>query len=273
MIVVLDPGPWAVLRDGGRYRQSHFGVSPSGAADPWSHQVANQLVGNPPTAEAFELTLHGGRFRFDAAVRFALAGADFGAMLDGEPVATWRSWRARRGQCLQLGFTREGARCYFAFRADDDSPLLRARARLSFENPATIRITPGADAALFAASLRNAFVAAEWKVSPHSDRHGLRLTAATAGHDFSGAFGERLTEGVTWGTVQLPPSGEPLVLMNDQQTTGGYPQLGQVIMADRPRLGQLKPGDHLRFHWTDPDSAVEVLAAQRRELQTVAVPL
>lgn len=277
MIRVLDPGPWIALRDAGCWRQSHLGVSPGGAADPWSHAVANRLVGNADEAAAYEITLRGGRFGFDAAARFALAGAEFDATLDDEPVPSWQTVIARAGQELKLGYARDGARCYLAFAADDGAPLLRARTRTTFTLPAIVRVTPGADAASFDAALRDVFVAGEWTVSPHSDRHGLRLLPAVSGGRLRVARGNAIdgldsSQGVTWGTVQLPPSGEPLVLMNDQQTTGGYPQLAQVIIADRPRLGQLRPGDRLRFHWIDPDAAVTVLAEQRRRLATVVVP-
>ena len=131
---------------------------------------------------------------------------------------------------------------------------------LAFDRPAVLRVLAGADATTPASALFDR----GWRVAPASDRQGLRLEGDTLGvadgHD-------RVSEPVAPGTIQLPPDGRPIVLLADAQTHGGYPRIGHVIAADRPRLAQLRPGEALRFA---PCTAAQALQARREQAHRLA---
>jgi biotin-dependent carboxylase-like uncharacterized protein len=131
---------------------------------------------------------------------------------------------------------------------------------LASPGPVPLRIVPGPAAGA------EALVAGEWRVRPDSDRIGLRLESTSDGPS-AGASGELLTHGVVRGAIQLPPGGTPLVLLTDHQTTGGYPVAGVVARADHPLLGQLRPGEIVRFVEVTPDDARRAYLAQARALE------
>jgi len=266
MLEFLETGPYVTWQDAGRFGLSHLGISAGGAADPVSWRLANLLVGNT-AAPALEMTLKGATVRFSADATFALTGADTGATLDDKAVEAWRTHSAKVGQVLKLGICRGGARAYLGISRANRS-LFKTSYRLGQRT--SLRALAGVDREKFPEPLRGAFVASRFEVTPQSDRNGLRLKGALPAAE---APGERLTEGVLWGTVQVPPSGEPLILMNDQQTTGGYPQLAQVIQADRCLLGQLRPGEQFQFHWVEAEAAVEILRGQNRAVEASVAPL
>jgi len=137
-----------------------------------------------------------------------------------------------------------------------------------FGESVSIRILDGPHVGLIGASALDELLESEWTVSPVSDRVGIRLDGprlAMTADRRSGA--ELLSHGVTWGAVQLPPDGSPVVLLADHQTTGGYPVMAIVITADRPRLGQLAPGSAVHFVRTDMATARAELRRQRAALE------
>ena len=294
MLEVLEPGPLTTVQNAGRFRASHLGISAGGAADPVSWQIGNRLVGNASAEAALEMTLKGGTFRFLKNTSFALTGSECSSLLDGKPVACWRTWAAQAGQELRVGMSREGARAYLTVHggfllpqslmgqklmrgdklpfgsAETPVPLLQCSYRFPWTPNVELRALRGVDWECFPETLRAEFAKASFEVSPYSNRNGIRLKGQLAAGT---GPGERITEGVLWGTVQLPPSGEPMILMNDQQTTGGYPQLAQVIQADRALLGQLKPGQRVKFIFVDVDDALEALREQARLIDTGLEPL
>lgn len=292
MIEVLSPGAWTTIQDEGRYRLSHSGISPAGAADPVSFRLANLLVENPPNSAAIEMTLMGGKFRFLTPVSFAITGGDFEPILDGKSVPLGQTCRAQKGSVLQLLHARRGIRGYLAVSGGiatptilgSRSPLGTERLQLGdlipigpFTEPSlwrttysarmspteTIRFTEGADWELFSLESQVRFVSENFSVSPQSNRQGLRLQESLGENN---DLGEQLTEGVCTGTVQVPPSGKPLILMNDQQTTGGYAQIAQIIQADKSVLAQSRPGSILRFQKVTLETAWAEFIALEKEL-------
>jgi antagonist of KipI len=305
-IEVREAGPLTTVQDLGRYGWSHLGISAGGAADSLSLRIANLLVGNDAGAAALEMTLKGGRFYFPEPAVIAIAGSDFQARRNGQPIAPWHSYRLDSGDELQFGFTRQGARAYLAIRGGIAVPLwlgsaatllgaaaggylgralrpgdhlevgptdptchstyLARQATPVFvpENPATLLLLEGQDWNALDDRSRQEFLSAEFTVTEHSNRAGLRLRGPSLtlpGHP------EPLTEGVVWGTIQVPPSGQPVILMNDQQTTGGYPKVAHVIASDWPRLGQLRPGDHVRFETVSRQVARALLVEQEKTVK------
>jgi len=288
-IQVLAPGLLTTVQDLGRQGFGTMGVSPSGAADALSLRIGNLLVGNPAHAAALEMTLLGGAFQFPQGGVLALTGSDFGATLDEKPVELWTSFEARPGQILRLGPTRSGARCYLcvrggilvkdflgsasthllsglgghegrALRKGDELKIgelstsfrKRTLARKALERlrpRKVLRVTPGPQSDWFPASAQQTFYANTYRVAEESNRMGLRLDGPPIPE---GAHGEMISEGVSLGAIQIAAGGLPIILFVEQQTTGGYAKIANVISSDLASLGQLRPRDEIRFervHW------------------------
>ena len=310
-VEVLAPGFASLLQDAGRPGLRRFGIASGGALDPWSFALANLLAGNAADACALETTLTGPTLRFHAAARIALCGAGIEAEVDGVPVPGCRPVELPAGSTLRLGRCTTGARGYLAvaggfavepclgsastdlrggfggrdgraLRRGDRLPLAATRdvSALRIANwwidpafdqrPAgaepLVRVLPGGDATAPDGALH----ARAWRVATESNRQGLRLQgSALAAADPS----ERISEPVLPGTVQLPPDGQPIVLLADAQTHGGYPRIGHAIRADWPLLAQLRPGDRLRFAPCSRDEARQALQRQRERLHTIALAI
>ncbi len=283
-IQVQAPGLFTTVQDLGREGFGPLGVSASGAADPISLRLGNRLVGNPDDAAGIEMTLLGGAFLFPEGAVLALSGSDFGARLDHVPVDPSMSFEARPGQTLRLGPTRSGARSYLCVQGGIDvmpflgsasthtlsglggfegRPLRKGdvlsiggapqsyRKRivaphiLSRLSPRKIlRCTSGPQSEWFAESSQHLFYSSTYRVTEESNRMGLRLEGPSIPVS---SGGHMITEGVSLGAIQVPGGGSPIILFVEQQTTGGYPKLANVISADLPSVGQLRPRDEIRF--------------------------
>lgn len=278
----------------------HLGVPASGAADPLSMALANRLVGNPWHAAVLETTLQGPVLRFDADCSFAVTGALTEVTLNGEPVAQHCSAAASKGDTLTIGAARCGVRTYIAFtgglQADnvlgsastylvagfgghegralagnDYLPLLApgtvadpVATPQEFRPPMTSSVAVRACEAAETQQLGDAgkaFFQSNWQIGQRADRMGMQLTGPAMQIASSGRMP---SAAVFPGTVQCPENGMPFLLAIDAGTVGGYPRVAQVVRGDRHVLGQLKPGDHLRFLKRDPDDAVAELRAKLR---------
>jgi len=271
MIELIATGPLATVQDLGRPGYQHLGVGRSGAADQRAHRLANRLVGNPDTAATVEFTLGGLVARLLAPATIALTGAECA----GAP-----AWNAAltlpAGRRLVLGPAGSGLRSYLAVRGGIAAePVLGSRAtdllsglgppalapgtmlaigsetagepsgELVPQPPATraaIRVLPGPRADWFADP--ESLFAQAWTVQPDSNRIGIRLASEPLRRSRSG---EMPPEPMLPGAIQVPPSGLPIVLFRDAPVTGGYPVIGVVAAAELDRIGQLRPGDALRF--------------------------
>jgi antagonist of KipI len=302
-IEVQSPGLLTTVQDLGREGFGSLGVSASGAADAVSLRLGNRLAGNPQDAAGLEMTLLGGTFAFPQGATIAVTGSDFGATLEGAPLQLWKSMEVSRGQTLRAGSTRSGARCYLcvhggivvkpflssasthllsglgghygrALRKGDvlhigpptaslqnRSAAARALERLSPRK--TLRVTPGPQSELFPDAAQQLFYRATYRVAEESNRMGLRLEGP---HLARGPSGEMVTEGVSIGAVQITAAGLPIILFVEQQTTGGYAKIANVISADLHSLGQLRPRDEIRFERVDWDTARALLLEQEQLL-------
>jgi antagonist of KipI len=303
IIQVQSPGLLTTVQDLGREGFGPLGVSPSGAADPVSLRIGNRLVGNPESAAGLEMTLLGGTFLFPQATTIALTGSDFGATLDGAPLAPWNSTEVSSGQTLRVGSTRSGARCYLsvhggiivnaflgsasthllsglggyqgrALRKDDVLRLGReiapfrkktvdAQGLEQLAPRKILRVTAGPQSDWFPPSSVRAFYESTYRVAEESNRMGLRLEGHSIARESSD---EMITEGVSLGAIQITASGLPIILFVDQQTTGGYPKIANVISADLHSLGQLRPRDEIRFEQVGWESARSLLLQQEQLL-------
>ena len=309
MIRVDDPGLLTTVQDAGRWGCQHLGVPVAGPMDPVSHRLANLLVGNPPDRATLEVTLAGPALRFLSAATFAVAGARFELLLDGRPLPTGAPCRAARGSRLRFGRRTAGARAYVAVRGGIDVPPrlgsrstdlasrfgglggrpLRAgdcldmgppgglpvpvrRAALRFRPPtggARVRFMPGADRERFDDGALEMFTGSRFVVGAESNRMGYRLEGPAVGLADASPV---LSAATPPGTIQVPPSGRPIVLMADRQTTGGYAVLGTVISADLGVAGQLAPGDWIAFDACDRRAAAAALVETEQKLMRLAPP-
>jgi biotin-dependent carboxylase-like uncharacterized protein len=285
-VEIIDPGLLSLVEDGGRRSAADLGAPGAGPADPESMRLANRLVGNPDGAATIELTAVGPTLGFtgDAHVAVVASAADgVGVRIDGHPVSPDSVSPVQHGQVVAIGRVEVGLRAYVAVAGGFATPLVmgsRSSDMLSglgpgplvtgdqldlgaptrphgwlshpFDSalspaPAVIRVIHGPHH--FPRSDRHGLVSTIWTVGDASNRIGIRLgsEARPLGRD-APSIGS--TPMVT-GAVQIPPDGDPIILMPDHATIGGYPVIACVISADLARLGQLRPGDTLRFASVD----------------------
>jgi biotin-dependent carboxylase-like uncharacterized protein len=293
-LVVTSIGPASSVQDGGRPGSQRYGLVPSGAMDRLALAAANTLVGNALFTAAVEigpfgaaLTARGG------AVRIALAGASRNADIDERPVAIGASATLADGETLTLGFARSGSFSYLAIeggiagepmfgslavnaraglgspyprplQAGDELKVTAASAvpERRIELPATadapIRLLWGPQDDEFADDAKQLFIDSEWKISATSDRMGYRLEGPVIRHSYGHNI---VSDGTVNGSLQVPGNGQPIVLMPDRGTSGGYPKIATVISADFGRFAQTPAGRAFRFK---PVSMAVAQAAARQ---------
>jgi biotin-dependent carboxylase-like uncharacterized protein len=269
---VLDPGLYTLVADLGRPGCRSLGVPVGGAADRAALALGNGLVGNPPDAAALEISLAGPTLTADADLACVLSGAPFELAVDGQRLEAGKTFTLRSGDTLRVGSTPTGMRGYLCIRGGIAAPLvlgsrsglapLRAGAVLAcspgfiharflrrplggggpFARPTVIvlRALPGAQADWFPP---DAVSGPPYRVTPASNRMGIRLH----GEPLPVPPRDLLSEPVCPGSVQVTREGQSIILGVDGQTIGGYPKIAQVIGADLDRVGQLRPGDRVRF--------------------------
>ena len=278
-LVISAIGPASSVQDGGRYGAQRYGLTPSGAMDRLALAAANVLVGNSPFAAAIEIGPFGATFTArDGAVRIGLAGATRNADISDRAVAFDTSMTLLEGEALKLGFARGGAFSYLAIEGGIRGELIfgslavNARAGLGSPYPrplqagdelqtaaatgtierridlpafegAPIRVVMGPQDDEFGDAAAR-FLDSEWKISAISDRMGYRLEGPVIRH----LHGHNIvSDGTVNGSIQVPGNGQPIVLMPDRGTSGGYPKIATVISADLGRLAQIPAGRGFRF--------------------------
>jgi len=301
MIEVIKPGLLTTVQDQGRWGYQGYGVGIAGAMDSFALSAANLLVGNPEGAAGLEITLLGPTLKFQGETLFSLTGADLTPRLDGIPLRNWTAHLAPSGSVLSFGGRRSGVRAYLAvaggmdvpavmgsrstyllgrfgglegrpLKAQDELPVgvsaapwnhLMGRAfpenlRPPYQKNPRLRAILGPFHDFFPEEGIATFFSSNYTITPNSDRMGYRLQGNPVTRRKTG---ELITCGLANGTVQVPPDGQPIILLTDRQTIGGYPIIVTVIHADLPLLAQSAPGDVVRFTPVLPDEAREAYLA------------
>jgi 5-oxoprolinase (ATP-hydrolysing) subunit C len=278
-LVVTAVGPGTSVQDGGRFGAQRYGLTPSGAVDRLALAAANRLVGNPQFAAAIEVgPLNAVFTAHDGAVRVALTGAMRPADIAGRSAPLNQSITLADGESLSLGVARGGVFNYLAIeggvqgepmfgslavnaRAGLGSPYPRPllsgdafqtapasgiserRIDLPVPRDGPIRVVMGPQDDEFG-DAKELFLGSEWRVSATSDRMGYRLEGPVIQH----LHGHNIvSDGTVNGSIQVPGNGQPIVLMPDRGTSGGYPKIATVISADLGRFGQTQAGRGFRF--------------------------
>lgn len=302
---VVQPGALSTVQDRGRWGFQRVGMSPGGVMDSQAYGAANWLLGNDPEAAVLEMTLLGATLEFLEQGRIALTGADMGAKLNGEAAPRYAAFSVGPGEVLQLGFAASGCRGYLAvaggwavpevmgsrstnlkcklgglegraLRPGDELAAyayakpsageLRQLMPPQFEREFRLRFVAGPQADRFTAAALAAFCSEAYTVSAQSDRMGCRLEGPALEPSDRERGMDIVSDGIAFGAIQISNQGQPIVLMADRQTTGGYAKIGTVISADLPKLAQAMPGAVVHFAQVDIAEAQAALRAQRAEM-------
>jgi biotin-dependent carboxylase-like uncharacterized protein len=307
MLRVLEPGALSTIQDIGRPAATHLGVPISGACDTWSMAVANRLLDNAADAAVLEMTLLGATFEVVASGVIAIAGADMEAVVPGQgrALASGRTHAVESGTTLLFRGAVQGMRAYLALPGGIDvEPILGSRSTCLAGHfgglggrplamgdvlaPAgaptgaeagrvwpsggfdpilerVVRVVAVPDAPGVHLGAVDALVARPWTVSPVGDRTAIRLQGDPL--PTSGAADALGSSGVLPGAVELPPSGEPIILLADAPTIGGYPVPAVVARADLPVVAQRQPGDEIAFALISVTDALAARRARRWSLE------
>jgi antagonist of KipI len=304
-IRVAKPAFFTTVQDLGRYGYAHLGISPAGAADSLSFRLANLLVGNEENTPALEMTLLGASLEFEESAIVAITGASCECKAGTDVMPANVAVELPAGAVLKCGSMPTEARCYLAVQGGFDVPLvmgsasthvggrfggfhgrrlqsgdvlhvrksgssrvrsLRPGALDSPQSQRPLRVTKGAQQEWFGPEAFEKLFSCAYIVSEQSDRTGLRLKGEVVRPREQSQL---LTDGIPLGAIQVPQDGQPIILFVDQQTTGGYPKIANVIAADMHRVGQLRPRDEVRFVEVSIAEAVQVLREQEQWLQEI----
>jgi len=307
---VIKPGMLTTIQDRGRWGLQSRGVPVAGPMDPVSHRLANALVGNDVDAATIEITLLGPELEFEAERVVAVAGAEFEMTLDNRPVPMHAPFIVSAESRFRFGARRRGVRAYLAIAGGIaipptlgsrsthlisamggvDGRALKAGDRLPIGDPsrgrrsaialsesvvplpdhhARIRVLPGPQADYVTADALDLLQSRPYVIGQNSDRMGFRLDGPRLTHA-RGA--DIISDATPLGVLQVPASGQPILLMADRQTSGGYPKIATVISADISVAGQLGPGDTIEFAVCEPREAMAALIAQERALMAIELP-
>jgi antagonist of KipI len=300
---VLRPGLLTTVQDLGRWGFQSKGVPVAGPMDPFSHRLANALVGNSGESATLEVTLSGPALEFESGCVIALAGAEFVVTVDGNVAPYAQALEVPPRSKVEFGTRVRGARAYLAVDGGFDVPLtlgsrathvpsrlgglegrpLRKGDRVPLGVPAgrrvamrttthaqdtltesaVVRVLRGPDEQRFLAAAFDALQSDAYAIDLDSDRMGYRLHGPELRH----SHGADIISDVTpVGSLQVPASGQPILLMADRQTTGGYPRIATVISADLGIAGQRAPGETLSFRLCSASDALSALIARESAL-------
>jgi antagonist of KipI len=282
---VVAPGLFTTVQDRGRYGFQRYGVPISGAMDVYAFVAANQLVANDVNAACLEITLTGPTLEFHNDAPIAITGGAATPTINGEPAPCWQTLQVRRGDHLTLRTLQSGCRAYLAVGGGIDVPLVLGsrstyarggfggfhgrrlrkgdviaarkpgaalRPRLSiprelipeYGREVTVEVVMGPQSDCFIEAGVDTVLSEVYSVTSESDRMGYRLSEPEIHQKDAGHM---VSDAIPIGAVQVPRSGQPIIVMRDAQTTGGYPKLAVVTTPDVARLGQVRPNDRIRF--------------------------
>ncbi|MBO8087241.1 MAG: biotin-dependent carboxyltransferase [Marichromatium sp.] len=276
---VLNPGPLCSVQDPGRKGASLAGLSQSGAADEVSYYLANHLLQNRPAAPMLEIAYGNASFCAKKRLSMVVTGADTTVRVEGKPVPMWRTFWLEKGQKLTLDMARSGQWIYLGVKGELVVPPLFESAATSlrenmggkvcakgdeleivphdlphratlkpalvpdFTTPLRLRVVLGYQAKYFTSTYTKTFFESTYTITPQSNRMGYRLEGAPIGYEGRGI----VSEAIAFGAVQVPPHGQPIVLLKERQSIGGYPKIGAVLGLDCFALAQRRPGESVQF--------------------------
>lgn len=279
---VIQPGILSLLQDRGRFGQHRIGLTNGGPLDPEAFHYCNRLLANPAGSTALEVSFGGCQLEAMVDTFICVTGAHLPLSINGRQQALWTVHPVAAGDLISLDFAESGCRAYlgvadgFAIEPSFGSTATVVREQIGgldgdrlhpgdllpcssvtgrrrlclareyqprYGNTATVRVIPCYQQAHFSRLQQRRFFSHRYTVSERCDRMGYRLEGPAIHCDIDGI----LSEGICLGAIQIPADGQPIVLLNDRQTIGGYPKIGAALSLDAGRLAQLPPGGTVHF--------------------------
>ena len=300
-IKVVKAGLLTTIQDAGRRGYQRFGMAVSGAVDVHSYIYGNILVGNEPTEAVLECTLMGPTIEFTSASIIAVTGGNLTPRINGEEITMYKAIKVNEGDTLSFGHVQSGCRAYIAFAggldidvimesrstyikaglgghhgrnlqdgdvvefrkenaAVDNLELREMDPPIAWTGEYVVRVVLGAEEDRFTDKGINTFLTSEYKVSNSFDRMGVRLEGDAIEHVGDANI---ISNGIPFGAIQVPDSGQPIIMLSDRQTVGGYTKIGTIINIDMPMIAQAKSGDRIRFKTINIYEAQELFVKQK----------
>lgn len=306
-ILIRKSGFLSSIQDLGRYNYQDIGVSPCGAMDERSLMIANILVGNDKNDAVIETTMMGPEIEFKEDNIFAVTGGKLELKLNNEQIEMYKEIQAKKGDILSFGFMKEGCRNYIAFKGglavnkimdsysthirggfgglngrkliDGDEIGFRAPFKEKYDyqfkqvepedmpgKEVKIRVILGPEEEQFTRKGIETFISSPYKIGFDSDRMGYRMSGEVVEHTGDGNV---ISSVSSFGTIEIPGNGQPLILMADRPTMGGYAKLGTVISVDLSVLAQCRPNSKIYFEFIDVEAAEELYIKQYEYIESI----
>lgn len=306
-IRVIKPGVLTTVQDAGRTGHQAQGFNVSGVMDRRAYRLGNYLVGNYTDEAVLEMSAVGGTFLFLESNYIAITGADMGATIEGLPAPMYETVFVRAGDTLAFGAAKTGMYTYIAFSGGlDIAPVLGSRSTnlkcalggfsgrklkagdiLPFrmpldelgelriqhlpredygKNEAHIRVVLGPQDDYFTEQGIRTFLSAPYRITENTDRMGCKLDGSAIEYK---SKVDIISDGIVFGSVQVPPNGLPIVMLADRQTTGGYAKIATVISSDLPLLVQRKFDDTVYFEAISEKAAEKLFIKEQRRFETL----
>jgi biotin-dependent carboxylase-like uncharacterized protein len=308
MITVLQPGLFSTIQDEGRPDYLAYGLPRAGVMDRYASRMANLLCGNPLSAALIEMTMTGVSLRFEQPCRIAICGAAMSPRLNTAVIDLWDGVDVQAGDILEMSYAQSGCRSYLAISGGIETSVilgsrstytraniggingrqLRVDDRFSlgelppvqvqpikldcelipvYTEDISLRVLLGPQDDLFLPEGIQALITGEYRITDEADRMGYRLEGPLIRHVDKADI---VSDALCSGAIQVPGNGQPIVMMADCGTTGGYTKIATVIAADLWKLAQAKPQDRVRFVLCSESEAVQALAEEREKYRRVA---
>ncbi|RUO81482.1 allophanate hydrolase [Idiomarina tyrosinivorans] len=291
-VIVVSSGMQSLIQDFGRFGYLASGITRGGPVDEHAFLWANRLLGNHFNCAQIECLLGGLEVEFSQPTAFVVTGAEVPLTLDKQQLNGWQTYTAEAGQRLKIGFASAGVRSYLAVAGgfqvapklgscatvtreqlggldgmgkplqDGDEIACKAssiavRRRIgwpykpNYSRAATVGVVPAFQFDDFSEEAQACFEQGVYTASQQSDRMGVRLQGPAVAYEHGGL----ISEGISIGAIQIPPDGQPIIMLNDRQTLGGYPKLGVVSAIDLGKVAQTRPDQDIRFTFIDQQTA------------------
>lgn len=309
-IKFANGGFLTTIQDAGRIGYQEAGVPVTGVMDIRSFKMANILVGNDDSQAVMEVTLMGPMAEFTSDNIIAVTGGNLGPKINGKDIPMYQAFPVKRGDNLSFMGIKGGSRAYVAFAGGLDLPLvmgshsthlksklggyegrkLGAGDEIEFLAPKTnllnlpkrkvdqeqfqcsceLRVVMGPQDDCFTDKGIETFLGGEYALTNEADRMGLRFEGAVIEHKDGGDI---ITDGIGFGAVQVPSHGQPIIMMADHQTTGGYTKIASVISVDLPKAAQLNPGNKVHFKKVSIEEAQDLYVKELEDIENISTLL
>ncbi|MCA1622957.1 MAG: biotin-dependent carboxyltransferase family protein [Acidobacteria bacterium] len=310
-LLIQKSGISTTVQDLGRNGFRSFGINPNGAMDKTAVRLINILLGNNETEPVLEMHFPAPKFLFVESVTIALGGGNFGAEIDGEEIGSWRCVAVKKGNVLSFVQKKIGNRGYLSVKGGfqienwlgsastnlkakigglegrnlqkNDRLYFKLKTNIEFQKPdyrisksiippyrslPKVRVVAGSELGKLTAESRMNFFEGNFKVRNESDRMGFRLHGENL---YLGERLEMLSSAVDFGTIQLLPDGQMVILMADHQTTGGYPRLAHIAEVDLPLVAQLGSNDQVNFELITIAEAEDLIMRREKDLNLLRI--